>query len=181
VTLYPPPQHARRENNFYKRQVDLAAGLLAGLRRAGLTLPAPLHDPCAGDAALLDGLGFFGSGSDPFPAAHPSDARLLLAPVDARSEGAGAGPERRPRACLESAFRTRPPNRQEHGRVGPCRPCRDGRAPPTRPVGGREHPEARGADAGDGSPHCLLLATTWVEETAGRGKLNYAWHVWRAP
>ena len=82
MTLYPPPQHARRENNFYKTQVDLAAGLLAGLRRAGLTLPAPLHDPCAGDAALLDGLGLVGS--DLFPAAYPSDARLLLAPVDAR-------------------------------------------------------------------------------------------------
>ena len=57
MALYRPPQHARRENNFYKTQLELAAGLLAGLRRAGLTLPAPLHDPCAGDAALLDGLG----------------------------------------------------------------------------------------------------------------------------
>jgi hypothetical protein len=84
VTLYPAPQHARRENNFYKTQVGLAAGLLAGLRRAGLTVPAPLHDPWAGDAALLDGLGFVGSGSDLSPAAYPSDARLLLAPVDAR-------------------------------------------------------------------------------------------------
>ena len=61
MTLYPAPQHARRENNVYKTQVDLAASLLAGLRRAGLTVPAPLHDPWAGDAALLDGLGFVGS------------------------------------------------------------------------------------------------------------------------
>ena len=86
MTLHPPPQHARRENNFYKTQADLAAGLLTGLRRVGLALPAPLHDPCAGDAALLDGLGLVGS--DLFPAAYPSDARLLLAPVDARDRHA---------------------------------------------------------------------------------------------
>ena len=64
MRLYPPPQHARHENNFYKARVDLAPGLLAGLRQAGLTLPAPLHDPCAGDGALLDGLGLVGFGSD---------------------------------------------------------------------------------------------------------------------
>ena len=180
MTLYPPPQHARRENNFYKRQVDLAAGLLAGLRRAGLTLPAPLHDPCAGDAALLDGLGFVGSGSDLFPAAYPSDARLLLAPVDARD----------PKAL--------------------ARVLNDARALVSNPPFGRDAlPIAESlvelVHAGSVEMAALLLPALWeaaggprrvalmramalrivccwrpiwIEGTAGGGKLNYAWHVW---
>jgi hypothetical protein len=82
--LYAPPRYARRANDFYQTPADLAGGLLAGLRRAGLNLPTPVHDPSSGDATLLDGLGLTGSGSDLFPGAYPSDARLLPEPVDAR-------------------------------------------------------------------------------------------------
>jgi hypothetical protein len=77
ASLYAPPRHDRRANDFYRTPADLAGGLLAGLWRAGLKLPTPIHDPCSGDAALLDGLGLTVSGSDLFPGAYPSDLRLL--------------------------------------------------------------------------------------------------------
>jgi hypothetical protein len=88
MTLYAPLRHDRRANDFYRTPACLAAGLMAGLRRAGLKFPTPIHDPCAGDGALLDGLGLPGSGSDLFPGAYPSDSRLLPEPVDARDPNA---------------------------------------------------------------------------------------------
>ena len=55
MTLYAPPPPHRRANGFYRTPVNLTVGLPAGLRRVGLMLPAPIHEPCAGDGALLDG------------------------------------------------------------------------------------------------------------------------------
>jgi hypothetical protein len=52
MTIYTPRRHDRRANDFYPTPADLADGLLAGLLRAGLKLPTPIHDPCASDWAV---------------------------------------------------------------------------------------------------------------------------------
>jgi hypothetical protein len=180
MTLYAPPRHDRRANDFYRTPFDLAFGLLAGLRRAGLKLPTPIHDPCAGDGALLDGLGLTGSGSDLFPDAYPSDSRLLTAPVDARDPKALARVLNGARALVSN-----PPFKRD------ALPIAESLVELVH--AGSVEMAALLLPAlweAAGSPRRVALMRemdlrilccwrpTWIEGTAGGGKLNYAWHVW---
>ena len=156
--------------------MELAASLLAGLRRAGLTLPAPLHDPCAGDAALLDGLGLVGS--DLFPAAYPSDSRLLLAPVDARDRHALARVLGDARALVSNLpfERDALPIAEAWSSWSAPAMSRWPRAPPLWEAAGGPRRVAL-MRAMDLRIVCCWRPV-WIEGTAGGGKLNYAWDAW---
>jgi hypothetical protein len=81
--LYAPPAHARRARDHYSTPADLARALLSGLRQAGLELPSPIYDPCAGEAALLRALNLPGFGSDLYPDEYRSSLWILEEPIDA--------------------------------------------------------------------------------------------------
>jgi hypothetical protein len=153
---------------------------MAGLRRAGLKFPTPIHDPCAGDGALLDGLGLPGSGSDLFPGAYPADSRLLPAPVDARDPKALARVLNGARALVSN-----PPFGRDALPIAEC-------MVELVHAGSVEMAAlllpALWETAGGPRRVALMRAMNlrivccwrpvWIEGTHGGGKLNYAWHVW---
>jgi hypothetical protein len=180
MTIYTPRRHDRRANDFYPTPVSLAGGLLAGLWRAGLKLPMPIHDPCAGDGALLDGLGLTGSGSDLFPGAYPSDPRLLPAPVDARDPKAVARVLNGARAIVSNS-----PFKED------ALPVAESMVELVR-AGNVEMAAllfpAPWETAGSPRRVALMRAMDlrivccwrpiWIEGTKRPGKLSFAWHVW---
>jgi hypothetical protein len=180
MTIYTPRRHDRRANDFYPTPVSLAGGLLAGLWRAGLKLPMPIHDPCAGDGALLDGLGLTGSGSDLFPGAYPSDPRLLPAPVDARDPKAVARVLNGARAIVSNS-----PFKED------ALPVAESMVELVR-AGNVEMAAllfpAPWETAGSPRRVALMRAMAvrivccwrpiWIEGTKGGGKLSFGWHIW---
>jgi hypothetical protein len=129
---------------------------------------------------LLDGLGLTGSGSDLFPGAYPSDPRLLPAPVDARDPKAVARVLNGARALVSN-----PPFGRD------ALPIAESMVELVR-AGNIEMAAlllpALWETAGGPRRVALMRAMDlrivccwrpiWIEGTDGRGKLNYAWHVW---
>jgi hypothetical protein len=82
--FYARAEHQRRAHDHYSTPKDLAQALPIGLKQAGIELPAPIYDPCAGEGALLDALRPLpGFGSDLFPNEYNRHLRILETPVDA--------------------------------------------------------------------------------------------------
>jgi hypothetical protein len=178
--LYAPPLHARRPNDFYKTPRELAIGLRVGLRCAGMDLPTPIHDPCAGDGCLIDRLGLDGSGSDLFPGDYPSDRRLSTTPTDARDLPALTGALNGARAIV-----TNPPydrdalpiveNAVELVFKGAVEMAAMLLPAPW---------EAAGTPRRVALMRAMNLRIVcgwrpvWIEGTNGGGKQNFAWYVW---
>lgn len=178
--LYAPPAHARRARDHYSTPVELARALIGGLSQAGLELPPPIYDPCAGEAALLRALNLPGFGSDLYPDEYRSSLWTLETPIDATDPEALAGVMRAARA---RAIVANPP----YGRTAP-----------------RIVEAAVGLlDAGQADLVAFLLPLPWeaagtrlalmwrlslrvvcswrpewIEGTGGGGKMNSVWLVW---
>jgi hypothetical protein len=177
--FYAPVEHARRAHDHYSTPPDLARALLLGLTEAGIDLPGPVYDPCAGDGALLDHLRPLPSfGSDLFPAEYRQDPRVLTAPVDASDPVALADAMGAARSLV-----TNPP----YGRAAQAiveagaRLAREGVVElaafllplPWTAAGSRV-----------ALMRAMRLQITccwrpeWIEGTGGGGKMNFAWLVW---
>ena len=120
---------------------------------------------------MLDGLGFVGSGSDLFPAAYPSDARLLLAAVDARDSKALARVLNDARALVSNPPFGRDALQIAKSMVELVHASRiEMAALLSAPWEAASNPRRVAL------MRAMAWRPTWIEGTAGRSKLNYAWH-----
>lgn len=179
--FYAPATHARRERDHYATPPELVHALVIGLQQGGLTLPMPVHDPCAGAGKLIDALEALGVGcfgSELYPDQYPRHRRILLKPLDAVSLD--------PRGMR--ALVTNPP----YGRATEAIVAAGVRAVQKGVVALAAYLLPLPWEAA-GSPSRLVLMRSmrlrivccwrpeWIDGTGGGGKMNYAWLVWTKP
>ena len=178
MTFYAPAAHKRRANDHYPTPPDLAQALPLGLALAGLDLPRPLHDPCAGEGALLAALGRPAFGSDLRPEAYQKNPLVWPASIDA------SDPE-----ALESVLGvsrsivTNPPYGRDADAIvrASLQLVKAGRielAAFLLPVPW----ETAGSRVDVLRDMAVRIVpcwrSTWVPGTKGNGKMNYVWLVW---
>jgi hypothetical protein len=187
--FYSPPEHARHLRDHYATPPELVHALVIGLRQGGLTLPTPVHDPCAGAGKLIDELtrlGFTATGSDLHPDEYPPHPAVPRFPVDA-----GGDEPTLPQAAMLVGARsivTNPPYGRQAERIveAGVRAVRNGA------VGTAAYLLPLPWEAA-GRPSRLKLMRAvrlrivccwrpeWIDGTGGGGKMNYAWLVWTPP
>jgi hypothetical protein len=181
--FYAPAVHARRGRDHYSTPHELTRALVSGLKEAGIDIPSPVYDPCAGNAMLLDslrGMGLEVRGSDLYPEEYSPREFLRREKADARD---GLAIARRLGRCRSIV--TNPP----YGRIAQAIVKTGVDLVKTGDVEMAAFLLPLPWEAASNAERVHLLKKAayrivccwrpeWIDGTGGGGKMNYVWLVW---
>lgn len=183
--LYAPAKHRRRPRDAYSTPPELTRALVIGLRQAGLTLPTPVHDQCAGAGRLIDALNAHGvdcTGSDLYPGDYPPHRSISPRSFDATKLRDLADAIE---LCDARSLVTNPPyGRQANLCIQNACMCvaadMVGMAAFLLPL---PWEAAASRQRVSNMRFCALRIVCcwrpeWIDGTGGGGKMNYVWLVW---
>ena len=178
MIFYSPATHELRAHQHYPTPPDLAQALPLGLALAGIELPRPLHDPCAGEGALLDALGGPRFGSDLHPEAYPRTFRIWPDPINASKPDDVASV-----LGVSRAIVTNPPYGRDAQPIvaAGVELVRRGQVDLAAFLVPLPWEAAAGRLDILVQMRARIVPTwrsTWVPGTKGNGKMNYTWLVW---